>query len=1743
MRSNVVRTVSLLVACTPVFGGCDSPDHGPDLGSSTFEVTFPADVAWMPLLQAGQGIGDVSTDGQNGGREIIGSAASPAIFFVIDGSSFFLRFRLSASPLQGVDNLRQFGWGVLIDTDTPAGSNVVDDYEYAIFADGVRDELLFEQNTTQGTLGSPNDTAELDLYVEPIDTDPGGNVRVTAVTADEFFLDLAIPLHAPQPVPCVPTAASPCPKQSILDVLTLDSTVRFIGGTSSNGRSLSVDLAGATGGATLSQASADPVQLDGGRPDPDADGVFNAVDIDDDNDGLPDVFENELGIDPDGDADDDGIANWRDRSNQGNATPSTCADADGNDICDATSSVFDTDGDGVPDHRDLDADGDGIADVVEAGHGAADVNADGMVDGAVGANGFRDALEVGAESGFLTYVPLDTDDDGVEDVRDLDADGDGLRDVSEAGAGALDANDDGRVDGPVGNDRDGIVDAVDADDAMFGFPSIDPRPVDADGDGIPSWVDPVTGATPLGGDSDADGVPDATECPLGWVCPDGDGDGTPDYMENPGLDLDGDGVPNPQDAAPMNPNVCRDVDTDTCDDCTNTGANGSGGSTANDGPDADGDGRCNAGDPDDDNDGVPDAMDAAPLDPNTCRDADTDACDDCTNTGANGSGGSTANDGPDVDGDGRCNAGDTDDDNDGVPDAMDAAPLDPNVCRDTDADTCDDCSITGANGSGGDPANDGLDANGNGICDAGEGDPDLDDDGVPNAQDVAPTDPNRCRDVDADTCDDCSVTGANGSGGDPANDGPDANGNGICDAGEGNPDVDGDGVPNGQDANPNNPNVCRDLDTDGCDDCSVTGANGSGGNLANDGPDLDTDGQCDAGDTDDDGDGVADATDAFPRDPMRCRDVDMDTCDDCSVTGADGSGGDITNDGTDSDGDGTCDAGELDLDSDDDGVSDVYDLDDDNDGIRDADEDGAAGGPDSDGDGTPNRLDLDSDDDGIYDLHEAAGGRVDGNGDGRLEGAVGANGIVDAVESSPDSGQTALPVDTDGDGAQDFVDVDADGDTILDEVEAGDDDRATVPVDTDGDGDPDFQDLDSDGDGLDDADEAGDDEPSTPPTDTDGDDEPDFRDTDSDNDGIMDERDVCVVTADPAQRDLDLDGVGDACQPTTLGVAGGGCSTAGDRTGTGAFALLLVAGMVATRRRRRNLALAATFAMASLTSPVSAQSLSAEYPVERLRLAVTSRGILDVEGARVLEHLAIDAAVAINLSDDPLTVYRGTGGDRMRVASLVSRRVGGELNGAVGLGGRFELGLSVPLILSQREDAAGLMASLGSTTGLGDLRVSGKAQLVRGALDVAFVLGMTLPTSSADDYFGDAGVVAEPTIALARRLGAHVRAGLNLGYRARSRTTSLDLVVDDEVMAGLGLAVGTGPVEIAVTGAIATAASDVLGAFNRNYAELKVGGSYDVPGPLVVFVGGGTGLAEGWGTPDWRVLGGLRFQRPAAAATPPPPARVEVVDRDPDHDGVIDPTDACGRDPETVNGYEDGDGCPDEWPDSDGDGLTDDRDKCPQEPETVDGFEDQDGCPDLDDDRDGVEDTADVCPREAGLVTNRGCPDPDRDADTVVDRLDNCPDEPGDPANQGCKAKQLVKITDQRLEILENVFFQTNQAVIERRSYPLLENVATVLKGQPAIRVRVEGHTDDRGNDAYNKKLSQRRADAVAKFLVGRGIDNGRLEAVGFGEEQPLGDNTTPEGRATNRRVVFTIIEGGANVKTKTGTPDASTID
>lgn len=243
-----------------------------------------------------------------------------------------------------------------------------------------------------------------------------------------------------------------------------------------------------------------------------------------------------------------------------------------------------------------------------------------------------------------------------------------------------------------------------------------------------------------------------------------------------------------------------------------------------------------------------------------------------------------------------------------------------------------------------------------------------------------------------------------------------------------------------------------------------------------------------------------------------------------------------------------------------------------------------------------------------------------------------------------------------------------------------------------------------------------------------------------------------------------------------------------------------------------------------------------------------------------------------------------------------------------------------------------------------------------------------------------------------------------------------------------------------------------------------------------------------------------------------PASREGCPVRDVDEDGVEDARDACPR----VAGVLERQGCPVE--DLDRDGVEGAADQCPEEA----GPASRGGCPEEDADRDGVPDAVDACPQEEGFPSLRGCPERDTDGDSVLDHRDNCPREPGAPDNQGCAAKQrqLVLIRQDRLELRERIAFDAGTATVQPRSFPLLDNVAQVLRAHPELSpVLVESHTDNRGDAEANRALSLARANAVRDYLVGQGVPPARLEARGHGPDRPIASNETSQGREANRRV------------------------
>ena len=191
----------------------------------------------------------------------------------------------------------------------------------------------------------------------------------------------------------------------------------------------------------------------------------------------------------------------------------------------------------------------------------------------------------------------------------------------------------------------------------------------------------------------------------------------------------------------------------------------------------------------------------------------------------------------------------------------------------------------------------------------------------------------------------------------------------------------------------------------------------------------------------------------------------------------------------------------------------------------------------------------------------------------------------------------------------------------------------------------------------------------------------------------------------------------------------------------------------------------------------------------------------------------------------------------------------------------------------------------------------------------------------------------------------------------------------------------------------------------------------------------------------------------------------------------------------------------------------------------------------VDTDHDGIPDGSDRCPTVPGPADTDGCPD--SDGDGIPDIDDKCPNDPGPVENGGCPVEEpVVKWTQQKLNLNAGINFETGKAEIKKDSFKVVDAVADFLKANPIIKkVRVEGHTDNRGSEQLNLDLSKKRAKAVLNRLIKDGIDASRLESEGYGFNRPIASNDTALGRAKNRRVEFTVLDPANDEDNKIGRP------
>lgn len=256
--------------------------------------------------------------------------------------------------------------------------------------------------------------------------------------------------------------------------------------------------------------------------------------------------------------------------------------------------------------------------------------------------------------------------------------------------------------------------------------------------------------------------------------------------------------------------------------------------------------------------------------------------------------------------------------------------------------------------------------------------------------------------------------------------------------------------------------------------------------------------------------------------------------------------------------------------------------------------------------------------------------------------------------------------------------------------------------------------------------------------------------------------------------------------------------------------------------------------------------------------------------------------------------------------------------------------------------------------------------------------------------------------------------------------------------------------------------------------------------------------------------------------------------KDSDGDGVKDKKDEC---PDTPPGVQvDEKGCP---LDRDGDGVPDYKDDCPD----AAGSANLNGCPDKD--GDGVADKDDECPDVAGLKKFNGCPDTDEDG--VPDPKDNCPDTPkGCPVDaNGCPldsdgdgvidcedkcpqvagAKTNAGCPDWSEITIPTIYFDFDSAKLKESGEAELDKLADQLNSAKEYDIVIGGHTCNIGGEGYNMKLSEKRAQAVVKYLLKKGVNNAYVGSNNYGETKPAVPNNSMKHRKENRRAEFEVAK------------------
>ena len=494
-----------------------------------------------------------------------------------------------------------------------------------------------------------------------------------------------------------------------------------------------------------------------------------------------------------------------------------------------------------------------------------------------------------------------------------------------------------------------------------------------------------------------------------------------------------------------------------------------------------------------------------------------------------------------------------------------------------------------------------------------------------------------------------------------------------------------------------------------------------------------------------------------------------------------------------------------------------------------------------------------------------------------------------------------------------------------------------------------------------------------------------------------------------------------------------------------------------------------------------------EANLSLLRPASGSDGLLGVEGARPMLG-----------ADDPLQLQIGFNAEykpvRLGPQGRIESRLGGWAQLAARLDDAFTIFAQLPVTLHQTGDLSALGATqpaLGFS--VGDVRIGVRHGFLRGPIDVQGQISLEAATAGRQSLTGDDRLVGEALVAAAQRRGAWELIG-NAYLRFRPPRDVGSAQLGNELGLRAGAAWWFSPRsraygELELQSSLRDLSQQSLP------VEWRAGGTACATGALAFDVAAGTRLDDGLGAPSVRGVVAIRYAPQlckAAKRAGPEPGIQELVAHIAQERAAREKAEQLERMPRLLAQSE------------------------VAAREVLTRMQARDLL---------AASEADALARARALAEEDTR---DSDGDGVPDRLDNCPYEKGPPENHGCprSRRQVVILREDRIEILEKVYFSPGKARIEARSKRLLDQVASVLQAHPElVRIQVEGHTDDRGPASFNQTLSQARAESVVRALTQRGVPAQRLVARGFGLGRPVASNATRQGREKNRRVEFRVVQ------------------